>query len=266
MSILSYVNAHGAIKPGLMGSEIVKEAQRALLRAGRDLVPDGDFGDITESAIEKFQSDHKLNALGYIGVKTAAALDAVPVVTGVTVETPALSVLKVAPWLSHMRAMNGLREASGSKDNPVIVSWPREIANKYPDIGPDVLWYRHDDVPWCGLAAAICTTRGGEKPPKAPLGAGNWVSFGQKMKLSDRTPGSVFVYSRVGGHHVTMYESEDSSYYYCRGGNQSDQICVTKIPKSREVIAVRWGIHTPVSTAGPKHGATANSVPEGTEA
>lgn len=266
MSILQYVEAHGALSRGMYHSDVVRLAQDALLRDGRELVPDGDYGGITVTAVTKFQSDHHLSPVGYIGLKTAAALDAIPVIDGKSIIVPAPSVLKVAPWLSQMRAMNGLREGAGAADNPVILAWPREIANKYPDLGPDVLWYKHDSIAWCGLGAAISATRGGEKPPAGFLGAGNWANFGQAMKLAQRTPGSIFVYSRVGGHHVTMYESEDSVYYYCRGANQSDQICVTRIPKSREVLAVRWGLHTPVSTAGPKMGATANSIPAAGEA
>ncbi|KAA0076114.1 hypothetical protein [Tardiphaga sp. P9-11] len=48
------------------------------------------------------------------------------------------------------------------------------------------------------------------------------------------------VYSRAGGGDVTLYESEDANYYYCRGGNQSDSVNVTKIPKSRPIKAIRW--------------------------
>jgi hypothetical protein len=43
------------------------------------------------------------------------------------------------------------------------------------------------------------------------------------------SPGAVMVYSRTGGGHVTLYESEDANYYYCRGGNQSDSVNVSKL-------------------------------------
>lgn len=259
MTILQYVQAHGTIALGQISDEVAL-VQRALLRDGRELIPDREFGGITKTAVEKFQTDHHLQPLGYVGLKTAAALDAVPE-TDASISTPLPSVKKIAPWLSQMRAMNGLHEGVGDRvDNSVILAWPREIANKFPDLGPDVLWYKHDSIAWCGLGAGICATRGGEKPPAGFLGAGNWANFGQEMPLAKRCPGAIFVYSRVGGHHVTMYESEDSTYYYCRGANQSDSICVTRIPKSRKIVAVRWGIHFPVPSTGPVHGATANSV------
>lgn len=264
-TILQYVMAHGAISYGMRGT-IVGLVQGALLRDGRELVPDRDFGGITRDAVRKFQTDHGLQPRGFVGPKTAAALDAIRVTPSKSIIVPMPSVLKIAPWLTQMRAMNGLHEGAGGVDNPVIVAWPREIADKYPDLGGDVLWYKHDSVPWCGLACGISATRAGEKPPKGLLGAGNWASFGQNLGLEHRTPGAIFVYERTGGHHVTMYESEDDTNYYCRGGNQTDQICVTHIPKSRAVVAVRWGTHMPIPTTGPKHGATPNSQPAVSEA
>lgn len=265
MQISQYVQARGPVSFGMHG-DIVMQIQGALLRDGRELVPDKDFGGITRAAVTKFQIDHGLQPRGFVGPKTAAALDAIPETPNKSIVVPMPSVLRVAPWLSQMRAMNGLHEGVGGIDNPAIIAWPREIAERYPDLGSDVLWYKHDSIAWCGLACGISATRAGEKPPHGLLGAGNWAQFGQPMKMEQRTPGAVFVYQRTGGHHVTMYESEDNNYYYCRGGNQSDQICVTHIPKSRPVLAVRWGTHTPIPTTGPKHGATPNSKPAAAEA
>ena len=68
------------------------------------------------------------------------------------------------------------------------------------------------------------------------------------------------------GKTVTLYESEDSAYYYCRGGNQSDSVNVTKIPKSRAIKAIRWPAGVPLPTAGRKIGATGQAVAAGSEA
>jgi hypothetical protein len=68
------------------------------------------------------------------------------------------------------------------------------------------------------------------------------------------------VYSRTGGGHVTLDESEDANYYYCRGGNQSDSVNVTKIPKSRAIKAIRWPAGVPLPTTGRKMGATGQAV------
>jgi uncharacterized protein (TIGR02594 family) len=104
----------------------------------------------------------------------------------------------------------------------------------------------------------------GIKPCAAPLSALAWASWGQKLNAP--TPGTVLVYSRAGGGHVTLYESEDETYYYyCRGGNQSDSINVTKIAKSRAIKAIRWPTGFPLPTAGRKYGPTGNAVKAGSE-
>lgn len=56
------------LKKGSKGED-VKTLQRAL-----NCYPDGIFGDITEEAVKKFQSEHELNADGIVGAKTWAAL------------------------------------------------------------------------------------------------------------------------------------------------------------------------------------------------
>jgi hypothetical protein len=98
----------------------------------------------------------------------------------------------------------------------------------------------------------------GIKPASAPLSALAWATWGQRLKVP--TPGAVMVYSRTGGGHVTLYESEDANYYYCRGGNQSDSVNVTKIPKSRPIKAIRWPAGVPLPTTGRKIGATRQAV------
>ena len=83
------------------------------------------------------------------------------------------------------------------------------------------------------------------------------------MDLGPQEPGS---YSRTGGGHVTLYESEDATTYYCRGGNQSDSVNVTRIPKTRAIKAIRWPAGVSLPTVGRKIGVTGNAVKAGSEA
>jgi uncharacterized protein (TIGR02594 family) len=246
-----------AAKPLRMGAigPAVTAVQLALRNDGRDIQADGEFGPITLVAVKAFQASHGLPVDGVVDTADAAALDKI---------APPPSVLKVAPWLATMRALTGTKEAPGSKDNPFIIEMAHEIVRRYPDLQGNVGWYNHDSIPWCGLQMAYCMAINGIKPSKAPLSALDWAGWGVALKTP--SPGAVLVYSRQGGGHVTLYESEDTNYYYCRGGNQSDSVNVTKIPKSRPIKAIRWPAGVALPTAGRKIGVTGNAVKAGSEA
>ena len=246
-----------AAAPLRMGASgpAVTAVQIALRNDGREIQADGEFGPVTLVALKAFEAAHGLKPDGIVDVPTAQALDKI---------APAPSVLKVAPWLATMRALTGTTEAPGSKDNPFIIEMAHEIVRRYPDLKGNVGWYNHDSIPWCGLGMAYAMAVNGIKPSSAPLSALDWASWGVPLKAP--TPGAVMVYSRTGGGHVTLYESEDANYYYCRGSNQSDALNVTKIAKSRPVKAIRWPAGVALPTAGRKFGATGSAVKAGSEA
>jgi len=253
MTIAALV-AGGPVRLGAIGP-VVTAIQMALRNDGRDIQADGEFGPITLVAVKAFEASHGLPVDGVVDQKDAVALDKI---------APPPSVLKVAPWLATMRALTGTREAPGSKDNPFIIEMAHEVVRRYPDLKGNVGWYNHDSIPWCGLQMAYCMAINGIKPSPAPLSALDWAGWGVALKVP--TPGAVLVFMRQGGGHVTLYESEDKDFYYCRGGNQSDMVNVTKIPRSRNITAIRWPAGVPLPTAGRKIGATGNAVKAGSEA
>jgi len=253
MTIAALV-AGGPVRLGAIGP-VVTAIQMALRNDGRDIQADGEFGPVTLVAVKAFEASHGLPVDGVVDQKDAAALDKI---------APPASVLKVAPWLATMRALTGTKEAPGDRDNPFIVGMAAEICRRYPDLQGTVGWYNHDSIPWCGLDMGYSFAINGIKPPKYCLSALAWADFGVALKAP--TPGAVLVYKRTGGGHVTLYESEDDNYYYCRGGNQNDEINVTKIPKSRKIEAIRWPVGFDVPKAGRKYGATGNAVKAGSEA
>jgi uncharacterized protein (TIGR02594 family) len=118
----------------------------------------------------------------------------------------------------------GTLETPGPGNNPLIMSWAGELGLRGV--------YTADSVPWCGLFMALVATRAGKAPPASPLWALNWANWG--APAGQPCLGDVLVFVREGGGHVTMYVGEDrQGYYHCLGGNQSDKVCITRIPKVR---------------------------------
>jgi uncharacterized protein (TIGR02594 family) len=119
----------------------------------------------------------------------------------------------------------GTLESPGTADNPVIISWAQEVGGSVDDV------YKADSIPWCGLLMAIVAKRAGKTPPKEPLWALNWGTFG--VRTEEAMLGDVLVFVRKGGGHVGLYCGEDEKCFHVLGGNQSDAVTITRINKSR---------------------------------
>jgi uncharacterized protein (TIGR02594 family) len=117
----------------------------------------------------------------------------------------------------------GTKEMPGTGDNPEILSWAKETdLNRV---------YSADSVPWCGLWMAVVAKRADKDIPKDPLWARNWAGFGTEANQPGL--GDVLVFQRQQGGHVGLYIGEDDTAYHVLGGNQSDQVSITRILKSR---------------------------------
>lgn len=134
----------------------------------------------------------------------------------------------------------GTKEVIGEAlDNPAILEWAKEIG-----LGST---YVHDSIAWCGLFVATVVKRAGFNPVGSPLWARAWSGFGSQQK--DAMLGDILVFTRDGGGHVGLYVGEDKDCYHVLGGNQNDQVKVSRIAKNR-CIAVRrcpWKVSQPVS-------------------
>ena len=119
----------------------------------------------------------------------------------------------------------GTQEFKGDLDNPIILGWAKELG------GETAEFYKHDSIPWCGLFMGIVAKRSGYEPPKYPLLALNWASFGTPVKLAKL--GYVLVFMRNGGGHVGLYVGEDKFAYHVLGGNQHDMVDISRIDKRR---------------------------------
>ena len=117
----------------------------------------------------------------------------------------------------------GTAETVGSKHNPVIMGWAKEL-------GLDKV-YVNDEIPWCGLFAGIIIHRAGRPVVASPLWALSWNKFG--VGVTEPMLGDIVTFKRDGGGHVGVYVGEDATAYHVLGGNQGNQVSVTRIAKSR---------------------------------
>ncbi|MCC7304776.1 MAG: TIGR02594 family protein [Alphaproteobacteria bacterium] len=159
----------------------------------------------------------------------------VPSEYGYLLEKPGPRVIKEA--LEEF----GTIEIPGLGSNPVILAWAAEVGGWQKNL------FTSDEVPWCGLFAAVCVKRAGFKPPGGWQRALAWASFGTEVK--EPMLGDVLVFNRQGGGHVGFYVAEDENYYHVLGGNQSDQVCIRKFLKTKLYAARRckWKFWQPPS-------------------
>lgn len=130
----------------------------------------------------------------------------------------------------------GTAEIVGKGSNRTILDWRDELNLA----GVKIAGYSDDDIPWCGLFAAITAHRAGKAVVKDPLWARNWAKFG--VKSPEASLGDCLVFGRNGGGHVGWYVAEDSTAYHVLGGNQSNKVCITRVLKSR-CLAVRRPVY-----------------------
>ncbi|MFA5327631.1 MAG: TIGR02594 family protein [Prolixibacteraceae bacterium] len=127
-------------------------------------------------------------------------------------------------------------ESPGTADNPVIISWAKEIGGSVANV------YNADEIPWCGLFIAVVAKRSSKQLVKDPLWALNWGNFGKNTDVP--MLGDVLVFIRITPEgkkagHAGLYVGEDDACYHVLGGNQSDRVRIARIEKSRLYIARR---------------------------
>jgi uncharacterized protein (TIGR02594 family) len=132
--------------------------------------------------------------------------------------------------------LHGTAEIVGRGSNRTIIGWRDELNQA----GVIIAGYSDDDIPWCGLYAAIVAHRAGKAVPVGPLWARNWTKFGKQVPTAGL--GDVLVFSRNGGGHVGFYIAEDETAYHVLGGNQSNRVSIARIAKDR-CIGIRRPIY-----------------------
>jgi uncharacterized protein (TIGR02594 family) len=153
-------------------------------------------------------------------------------------------------WLKSLRGLPntirlglaeyGVAEVVGKGSNRTIIDWRDDLNGATTNGKPLVIGFSDDDIPWCGLyAAIICYRRIKriEEVVRSPLWARNWTRYG--VKADKPALGDVLVFSRGSGGHVGFYVAEDSACYHVIGGNQGNRVSIIRIAKSRLLAARR---------------------------
>lgn len=144
-------------------------------------------------------------------------------------------------WVAEARKNVGLSEIVGEEHNEKILEmWKVGFtATGQVERLKEKVW-QNDETAWCGgFIAYIFAIVGLEKHiPKYFPTARAWARAG--VKLDKPAYGCIAVFSRKGGGHVGIVVGEDSKgNLMILGGNQSNQVNIMPISKSR-VIAYRW--------------------------
>lgn len=177
---------------------------------------DGIFGRRTRNALIAFQKASHLKPTGMADADTVALLrvSAQPVKPA-----PSKSLPDEFPWMAIGLRKKGLREGTDAlrtflKSDGKTLGDPAKL-------------------PWCGDFAETCiaTALPNEILPVNPYFARNWAKWGTP---STPSYGDVLVFERGPKNgHVGFYYAEDKTHFHVLGGNQSNQISVARVAKSR---------------------------------
>lgn len=139
-------------------------------------------------------------------------------------------------WIKIARSLEGISEIKGSKHNPEIVQFWKDIKRG---------GIKDDETPWCAAFVGACLERAGIKSSRFES-AKSYLEWG--VKLDKPVDGCIVVFTRTGGGHVGFVVGQDSKgNLLVLGGNQQDQVKVSAFGVDR-VTGYRWPTGVPVET------------------
>lgn len=141
--------------------------------------------------------------------------------------------------LKEALLLYGTLEVAGTKSNPVIMAWAKEVGVSG--------WYADDAVAWCGLFKGVCAKRAGWVVKSDLLSALSWAKWGTEVTKGQESLGDTLIFVRPGGGHVGYYIGENDKSFLVYGGNQSDTVGFTFIAKDRLFACRRaqWKVSQP---------------------
>jgi len=119
----------------------------------------------------------------------------------------------------------GKKEIEGSRHNMDIVNYAKESG---------FLWVNDDETPWCSLFLNWAAMESNlERSKKA--NARSWLSVGKEIIAPEI--GDIVVFWRNSPEswqgHVGIYINEEGEYVRVLGGNQGDQVNISKYSKKK---------------------------------
>lgn len=205
------------------------------LRPSHSLVPDGVFGSRTDAAVRVFQRQNGLTVDGIVGPKTWSVLEPGSVDVDHNSRAPSGSDAS-APWMSVARREVGQSEILGTRHNPRIIQYHASTR----------LRAASDEIPWCSSFVNWCLRQAGIDGTRSAA-AISWLSWG---RASNARQGAVaLIYNPSArntrlsrsGNHVGFLVQETATHFILLGGNQGDQVRVSRYPKTRwRLRAYRW--------------------------
>lgn len=113
----------------------------------------------------------------------------------------------------------GQKEIEGKSNNPTIVNYAKECGFE---------WVNDDETPWCSIFMNWVTLKSGyERTNKA--NARSWLDVGLPILMPET--GDIVIFKRGNSEwkgHVAIFMSFDGNYAWVLGGNQSNQVKVSK--------------------------------------
>jgi uncharacterized protein (TIGR02594 family) len=127
-------------------------------------------------------------------------------------------------WLKLARGELGTTEIVGSKHNPKVVQYFRDVHNSDID---------DDETPWCAAFIGAMLERSGIVSTRK-LNARSYLAWGANVDKSPKA-GDIAIFKRGNSSwqgHVAFFLYEKDGRVHCLGGNQTNKVSIASYQKS----------------------------------
>ncbi len=118
----------------------------------------------------------------------------------------------------------GQKEIAGDKHNPRVVQYSTDIGNTY---------VKTDEVAWCSEFVNWCLLQAGIQGTKSAV-ARSFMTWGEETKTPQFGDLVIFAWDATSGH-IGFYVNETEHIVRVLGGNQDDEVNITRYKKDRIV-------------------------------